>query len=208
MFGNIGRQGIATSKSAQDVLRLLALAPQWTEGTLRSEMCGAAQTAEAAYKLLTSGKLEVGNTARVMWTTIAAVFLAGQFINYATKGHSTLDNEEGHQGDIFIPGGKHGYYLSPYTFTNQYAEQFHRYYIQNGGVSKNMGTKIGASLDAAAQIANNKLHPVIRAGETLWIGHDYFGRPLPGFDRIIEAAKTAAFLPIPLNPILKSNPVS
>jgi len=69
-----------------------------------------------------------------------------------------------------------------------------------------MGTKIGASIDAAAQIANNKLHPVIRAGETLWTGHDYFGRPLPGFNRVIEAAKTAAFLPIPLNPILKSNP--
>lgn len=206
MFGNLGRQGFAKSKTMQDILRIGFLAPQWSEGTARSEMRGAAQTAQAAYKFVTSGKVEVGNSARVMMTTIIAVLLGGQLLNYVFKGHSTLDNEEGHQADIFIPGGKHGFYLSPFTFTNQYMEQFHRYYVDKGGLAPNVGSKVSASLDAIAQILSNKLHPVARAGQTVVTGHDYFGRPLPGFDRLVEAGKTMAFLPIPLNPILKSNP--
>lgn len=181
LIGNLGRQGLLTSRSAQDMARLTFLAPQWTEGMARTETRAIGQTAGAVVDAAKGKGLRLGTTAKTMGTGLAAHFILNQIINYATRGKPTWENDEkGHKLDAFIPDkieGSNGYWMSPMGL---YAELSHD--------AQRLFRREGTVLGTAADIANNKLTFGPRAGITLATGKDFRGRPLPtDSSRISEA---------------------
>lgn len=116
VFGTIGRQGLVKSRTGQDIMSLLFLAPQWTEGRIRSDIGAITGSIKAAGQAVTGKKPELNMQSRVVGSTILMYLLANQAINLATTGHSTFENEKGHELEAFIPdkiSGSKGYWLNP-----------------------------------------------------------------------------------------------
>ena len=205
LFGNIGRQGVFRSRTMQDLARIALFAPQWMEGTLSSEIQALGQTAGAVLDAVTGKRIRAANTARVMLATAAGLLLANQVINYATTGHGTSENEEGHKMDAWIPGGHYGFWINPLTFLNSFLESFHRYYEDQQ--PRTVDDKLNSALDALTRIGGNKLSGPMRGVWTALSGRDYRGRPIDSFKgRITEGVMSASPLPIPLSPLLERNP--
>jgi hypothetical protein len=93
-FGSLGRQGWIKSQTGQDIARLLALAPQWNEGLVKSEFQGAWNTASAAAKKVLGRQAAVGLLGRSVMAAGIALFAANQLINLYTRGHPTWKNPE------------------------------------------------------------------------------------------------------------------
>jgi hypothetical protein len=182
-YRNLGSQGIFKSKTFQDLARFALLAPQWTEGLIRSEARGYGQLAKAPFE----GK--VGNIGKGVGTGLVAYLAFTQLINMLTRGQPTWKNPEpGHKLDAWIPDvmqGSNGYFISPLSV---FAETTHDAvkYIERGK----------SPADVPGQLLDNKLSPGVRAFRDLVYGKDFYGRPLEGFDRVTQAAKEVA--PIPL----------
>lgn len=116
VFGTIGRQGLVRSRTGQDILSLLFLAPQWKEGRIRTDVSAITGSAKAAGQLATGKRPTINMQTRVVGSIILMNILANQAINMMTRGHSTFDNEKGHELDAYIPdklGGSAGYWLNP-----------------------------------------------------------------------------------------------
>lgn len=119
-FGNIGRQGWFKSKTAQDIARLVALAPQWNEGLIKSEAGAVRQGMESAYDAATGKRIAAGVLLRSVAGMVLAQFAANQIINYYTRGQPTWKNKEeglGAKLSAWIPdledkNGK-GFFLHP-----------------------------------------------------------------------------------------------
>lgn len=115
-FGTIGRQGWIRSRTGQDIMSMFFLAPQWTEGRIKSDVQGTLGAMKNIGQLAMGKRPEVSMQTRVVGTTILAYLVANQAINMMTTGHSTFENEKGHELDAFVPdvmsGGK-GYWLNP-----------------------------------------------------------------------------------------------
>lgn len=145
MFGNIGRQGWFKSRTAQDVIRMMFLAPQWVEGLVKKEW-GLAKT---PYRALI-GKTNV--LGKAIGQGILAMFALTQGINLITRGKPTWQNEEeGHMFDAWIPGkgeDNPGFFISPLSVFSELAHDAIRM----------LETKPKA-WDAARQIGENKLGP-------------------------------------------------
>ena len=123
-FGNLNRQGIFKSRTAQDLARLFWLAPQWNEGLIRSELGGAGQIATSIKDAATGKRLAMGALGRDMIGSTLGIFAANQLINQMTRGKYTWENPEegwGSKVSAWIPdvvGGKgSGFFLNPLGVT-------------------------------------------------------------------------------------------
>lgn len=199
-FGNLGRQGIFKSKSAQDVARLVALAPQWVESMARTELKGAAQIAKGTtYDPIVHKTLLTGSIGKGVAQGLIAYFVGTQIVNYITRGHSTFENpEDNHKLDAWIPdvtGKSHGFFLSPFSVVAELTHDMLRY-----------SSKEPTKWEAAMRIASNKASPMARAAKVLLTGRDYDGKQITDtWKRVKQAAFALAPTPIPLAPLIKGS---
>lgn len=118
-FGNLGRQGLFRSRTAQDIARLVALAPQFNESLLRSEVGATYQTLRLPDRSIAARKLVMGSLLKSAGPLIVGMFAANQIINMVTRGKPTWENEEegfGPKISAWIPdfiGGGKGFFLNP-----------------------------------------------------------------------------------------------
>lgn len=183
-YRNLGNQGLLKSKTFQDGARFLMFAPQWLEGRLGSEARGYGQIAKVPF----TGKL--GNIGAGMATGLVAYFAAGQLINMLTRGQPTWKNPEpGHKLDAWIPDpmGSNGQFISP---ASVFAETAHD--------AMKMHERGEAAADIPGDLAKGAVGPVPRAAWDLLTGKDFYGRQLHGFDRITQAVKDVAPVPLAL----------
>ncbi len=195
-FGNLGRQGILKSASAQDLARLTLLAPQWVEAMLQKEARGVKQAAQAPFESIRDRQVKVGTIAKGLGTGLFAFFVATQLVNKYTTGHFTFDNkDEEHKLDAFIPdptGKSAGWWVSPFSVVAHNTHDIMKY-AEKG---KN-------PIQIGGQVLQNKLSPLARAGKTLAFQTDWSGTKLLGADRVAkETAKSLLPLPLPLSSAL------
>lgn len=181
-FGNLGRQGLFSTATAQDMARLIFLAPQWANSMIASQGRGLAQAGALLHP-----ERRPGNVVGAMASGWATMFVANQVINMITKGRPTWDNEEGHKTEAYIPGGKNGFYLSPLSLVG---EEFHtaQRYMEGG-------TSAGG---AAARILSNKFSPMMRAQNAVnpIVRRDSMLRPIKPGEELGTAAR--ALMPVPI----------
>lgn len=141
LFGNLGRQGALVSKSAQDMARLIALAPQWNESLIRGEVGGIGQIGKSVIDAATGRRLAMGALGRQMVASTVSIFIANQIINQATRGKFTWQNPEegiGAKLSAWIPdkiGGKgSGFFLNPMSVSSEILSTFIHGY-ENAGNS-------------------------------------------------------------------------
>lgn len=201
-FGNLGRQGTLRSATMQDLGKLVALAPQWVDSMARTETGAAsgmvkylgstAKNVATGKPVPTAGPILKGTSA-----TILAMIAATQLINMATRGQPTWKNEEeGHKLDAWIPsiGGGEGYWFSPLSLPMELTHDVVRYTDQGK-----------SPLTTVAQIAGNKVSPVLRATQTAYSGRDYAGRKLSDTERVATAAANLLPLPLAVQPLVKGS---
>lgn len=189
-FGNLGRQGLFRSKTFQDLSRLLFLAPSWFESMARTE---AGSVRQAGKYLGSVGKKPLGSLAKGTGSLLFAMFVGTQLVNQYTRRQFTWQNDEpGHKLDAWIPGGKAGFWVSPFSLPMEITHDIIRYTAQGK-----------SPLDTVSQIVGNKLSPVVRAEEVLRTGRDYTGQKLPDGQRVKTAAANLLPLPLPLQPLVK-----
>jgi len=184
-FGNLGRQGIFKSATAQDVARMVMLAPQWANSMIASQARGIGQLGSFAGGLLHGEAKPIGNVGAAMGVGYLGMLMANQVINLITKGQPTWDNEEGHKLDAYIPGGKNGFYLNPASIV---AEELHtlQRYVEGGAEPG----------EAVQRLGINKMSPLARAAFALGAGRDAMNRPIAPGNRLSVAAKSLNPLPI------------
>lgn len=118
-FGNLGRQGVFKSRTAQDTARFLALAPQWNEALVRSEAGALAEMGRFALDTAQGERLYAGLLMRAVGGMLLAQFAANQIINISTRGYPTWQNPEegvGAKLSAWIPdliGKGPGFFLHP-----------------------------------------------------------------------------------------------
>lgn len=190
-FGNLGRQGLFKSKSAQDVMRLLFLAPQWNEGLIRSELGGVKDIAKAGLNAAQGKKATMGLLGREMLTTGVSLFVASQIINQATRGKFTWENpEEGWASKLsaWIPdkvGGSSGFFLNPMGLT---AETAH--------VLMNSYERAHNTYQPIIDYARSRASSVMRPLATFALGKDSLGRDIKPGQRWKQTLSDAVPAPI------------
>jgi len=195
-FGNIGRQGVFKSKTAQDFARFLMLAPQWVEGMARTEARSYGRLTGAS-KLLGQRQdvTPLGTTGRSVGKGLVFMFGLTQAINMLTRGKPTWKNdEEGHKMDAWIPSwgsNKEGFWFSPLSVFNEVTHDLYRL-----GEAKLQGNKpVG---DAAIDILSNKESPISRALVVMGTGKTSRGERITSTAGryLTEPAKAMAPMPI------------
>lgn len=196
VFGNLGSQGLFQSKTMQDLARTVFLAPQWAESQIRAELRGASQLARVPLDAV-RGKLRTGMVAQGMASGVIAMLAANQVINQMSRGQFTWQNKEDDRKlDAFIPGGKRGFWFSPFEIAAETLHQAHRLFARSE-----------SPIDALTGIAANKLSPLARGVKDLLSGRDFAGHPyLSPKDRVRAALLDAAPFPMPLNTIVEKDP--
>ncbi len=190
-FGNLGRQGIFKSKTAQDMARMIWLAPQWNEGLIRSELGGVGQIAKSAVDAATGRRLAMGLLGRELLTTGVSLFAASQIINQVTRGKFTWENpEEGFGAKIsaWIPdkvGGSSGFFLNPMGLT---AETAH--------LLLNSYEKTGSNWKPFLNYFRSRSSTAARPIWTMATGKDELGKNIRDEDRVKESLKSAIPAPI------------
>lgn len=192
LFGNLGRQGLFKSATAQAMARFAALAPQWNEGLIRSEVGGAAQAAKfAAQKLAGNKEATMGIRGRNFVTTAASLFVASQLMNLASRGVPTWQNpEEGPEAKMsgWIPdaiGKSAGFFFNPAGLTAETSHLLMKNFERSGNVHEAVKSYLRSRESALARMA-----------DTFFTGEDPFGRQIPK-DQIWEGiAKAGAPVPI------------
>lgn len=190
-FGNLGRQGIFKSATAQDLMRMLVLAPQWNEGLIRSEAGGVGQIAKSAFDAATGRRFAMGLLGREMLTTGVALFAASQIINQMTRGKFTWENpEEGFGSKIsaWIPdkiGGGAGFFLNPMGLT---AETAH--------LLLNSYEKSGNTYEPVVNYLRSRASAITKPLWTFATGKNQIGQNIKPEDRWKETAKAAIPAPI------------
>lgn len=190
-YRSLGSQGVFKSQTWKDIMRTVALAPQWVEGGVATELRSLGQAGKIPIDLFTKQTFRIGQLAKTMGTGLFAYLAITQIVNLASRGKPTWENpEKNHQLDAFVPdflSGSGGYWMSPLTVFGETAHDWIRY-----------EDKETSQLGIAARIIGNKLHPVIHAGRDLFLGRDFFGKPLPtDVERIKQAAYDVMPEPIP-----------
>lgn len=188
-FGNLGRQGTFKSQSWRDMTRLIFLAPQWVEGLVRTEAGAAKQLAMAPIDLASGKGLRVGMLGKSVATGLLAYAAASQIINLMTTGKPTWDNPAGHKMDAFIPdvlGHSNGFWLSPFSVVAEVTHDVMRYWDREANKS-----------DILMDIIKNKTGPLFAMSRDIFIGKDFYGRPLGGlWDRSKQASVDGAPFPL------------
>jgi hypothetical protein len=210
-FGNLGRQGWFQSKTAQDTMRLLFLAPQWNEGLIKSEYGAVKQTGQAVVDVARGKPFYVGPLARSVGVLAVSQFVANQMINLITRGHPTWQNpEEGFGAKIsaWIPdklgGGGSGFFLHPFGLAGEVSHLLVKGYERAAGVMKEPENKREVALQAASAMAQD-LNDYLRSRASVatrgaWViasRRDYLGRSIKPENLATQAVKEAFPKPIP-----------
>lgn len=192
LFGNLGRQGIFKSKTAQDIMRMIMLAPQWNESLLRAEGGGAIQAGKAAIDAVTGKKLAMGALGRGMAANTIGLFAANQILNYATRGKPTWENPEegwGSKLSAWIPdkiGGKgSGFFLNPLGVSAEISHMFLNSMERHGSIP-----------EFIRDYAKSRASAVARPAVTLATGKDAIGGNIRSENLGREIAKSAVPAPI------------
>ncbi len=191
-FGNLGRQGIFKSKTAQDIARMIWLAPQWNEGLIRSELGGVGQIGQSVADAVTGKRMAMGALGRDMIAGTLGIFAANQLINQGTRGKFTWENPEegwGSKLSAWIPdhvGGKgSGFFLNPLGVT---AEISH--------LLLNSYERKGSGWEAVKDFARSRTSAAGRPFMTWITGQDALGGRIKAGDMTKEVVKSA--LPVPI----------
>lgn len=137
-FGNLGKQGWFTSRTSQDIMRMIFLAPGWNEGLIRSEFRGVRQIGESIVNAATGKRFAMGALGRQMIAGTLGIFAANQILNQATRGKFTWDNPEEEWGaklSAWIPdvaGKSSGFFLNPLGITAEISHQLLTSYERTG----------------------------------------------------------------------------
>jgi hypothetical protein len=194
-YGNIGRQGWFKSKTAQNLARLVGLAPQWVEGLVKKE--ATAYSRVSGLSSLTGqrqGVTTLGTTGRAMGRAMVFMFGLTQAINLITRGKPTWQNEEeGHKLDAWIPAigsDKEGFWMSPMAIFNEVTHDLYRI----GEAKMVQGQPM---MDTVTQVLSNKESPIARGLIVMGTGRSPTGEKITSsMGRVAEAGKAMAPLPI------------
>lgn len=192
IFGNLGRQGWFKSKSNQDLMRLLTLAPQWNESLIKGEVGGVAQIGKSVVDAVTGRRLAMGMLGRQMVASTAAVFLFNQVLNQITRGHPTWENPEegiGAKLSAWIPDGigknSSGFFLNPLSVSAEIASTLLEKYERTGN-----------TYDPIIQYFRNRASTVTRPLATFFTKTNFLGQKLKPTDVWKETRKDAIPAPI------------
>jgi ribosomal protein L24 len=197
LFGNMMSQGWIKSATANDLARLFYLAPSWNMGRIASEFGGFGQAAKNVKDSAFQKRMLAGSLTKSMGTIALAYFVANQFINYLTRGQPTWENKDDYTGakiSAWIPdfmGGKsQGMWLNPMglvaEITHQIVERAHK------------------RKDVLAALSDVNQYKLSNFGKSAWVlatGEDWMQNHLHDWDRVKEALKQGAPVPIPANTI-------
>lgn len=156
-FGNLGRQGILKSRTAQDTARLLFLAPQWNEGLIRSELGAITGTVKGIASTAKEGRLSFGILPRAVGAMIVAQFAANQLINYITRGKPTWENEEeglGAKLSAWVPdvvGKGPGFFLHPLGLAAEVTHLLSQKYEKKGDAREAIMAFMGGRLSTLSR---------------------------------------------------------
>jgi len=190
-FGNLGRQGIFKSKSAQDLARMIFLAPQWNEGLIRSELGAITQTGKAIGQLARGENVFGGVLMRSVGAMALMQFVANQLINYYTRGKPTWENPEegfGAKVSAWIPdkiGGGPGFFLHPLGLAAETTHLITSKFEKTGDMAKTLN-----------QYARSRSSVSMRPVLTFITQQDFLGRHLKPGTVWGEMAKSA--IPVPI----------
>lgn len=189
-MGNMGRQGWFKSRTMQDTARMLALAPQWNEGLIMSEIGALGQAGTAVKEAAQGQRLYSGTLLRSVGGMAAMIFIANQAINYATRGHPTWDNpEEGIGAKLSAwmpdPFGGPGFFLNPLSLPAETAGLLLKRYEKDRNALDPLNDYIRSRMSYAASPASVEL-----------TRRDQLGRPIREEDVPKEMAR--ALLPFPI----------
>jgi hypothetical protein len=191
-FGNLGRQGVFRSKTAQDISKIILLAPQWVESMARTEAGTVGQSLKYGVQKLAqpvTGKEPIlGGLAKSTGAMLLATVAATQVANMLTRGKPTWENpEEDHKLDAWIPGGKEGFWVTPYGLPMELTHDLIRYNEQGK-----------SPLDIGRQMLSNKESPLARAAQVGVTGRDYTGQKLSDPSTLKNIGKNLLPLPLPV----------
>lgn len=191
-FGNLGRQGWFKSRTAQDIARILFLAPQWNEGLIMSEFGALRDIPRMAMDAAKSKRLFAGVLLRSSGGMATMFFIANQIINQATRGKFTWENPEegfGAKLSAWIPDlleGGPGFFLHPLGLAAETTHLLTNMYSRAGGDL----TKVG--LDYVRSRSSSFLRPF-----WTWVTRsDVLGRYKGGNSLLKEIGKS--FIPTPI----------
>ena len=190
-FGNLGRQGIFKSKTAQDTARLLALAPQWNEGLIRSEIGAVTGSVKGIGSSIKEGRPSFGILPRAVGAMLLGQFIANQIINYITRGKPTWENEEegiGAKLSAWVPdvvGGGPGFFLHPAGLAAEVTHLLSQKYEKKGDLREALLAFVGGRYSTLAR-------PLV----TFLTRHDVFGKLIRPENIWKETAKSAIPTPI------------
>lgn len=196
-FGQLGRQGLFKSRTAQDLARLFVLAPQWNEGLIRSELGAYMGVGKSAMDAATGRRIYAGTLMRSVGGMALATFAGNQLLNMYFRGHPTWQNkEEGFGAKVsgYVPdvvGGGPGFFVHPLGVA---AEMTHLFL---NSIEKNPSQSLaGKVMDAGRQLATWRASALMRPFVTWMTGKDFMGRAISTEDLPGEVAKSALPLPI------------
>lgn len=191
-FGNLGRQGIFKSRTAQDIARLIWLAPQWNEGLIRSELGGVGQIGKSMVDAATGRRFAMGALGRDMIAGTLGIFAGNQLINQLTRGKFTWENPEegwGAKLSAWIPdkvGGKGaGFFLNPMGVTAEISHMLLNSYERKG-----------SGWEAAKDFFRSRSSAVARPIVTAATGKDALGGNIKPSNYTKEVLKSSAPVPI------------
>lgn len=190
-FGNLQNQGWFRSKTAQDLARLIFLAPQWNEGLIMSELKGLAGVGKTLYDAQTRQKLAVSGLTRAAGIMMLAQFAANQLINLVSRGHPTWENkEDGLDAKLsaYIPdyiGEGPGLFWSPMALPAETAHLLYKMHERTGDMD-----------EAINSYARSRLGTVTRPIATWAFKKDAFGRSIRSEELWNEILKSAVPAPI------------
>lgn len=196
-FGNLGRQGWFKSATGRDLARLLALAPQWNEGLVKSEFGGAKQLAKGAVNVAQGKSANIGALGRSLATMAVGTFVANQIINQVTRGKFTWENpEEGWESKVsaWIPdkiGNGPGFFFNPVGVT---AEISH---LLAKGYERGQGGPLAKSFAAVRDTARSRESTLAKPIDTWVTGRDALGRQIKPDD--LPKSVASAALPLPIS---------
>ena len=98
-FGGLNYAAMGRNPALMDASKLLIQAPDWTESTVR-------QLGSAMPFIGGAGQ---GQRSAFLAKAIGGMLATTEVANYALSGHSTLDNQPGHQFEIEVPDPAGGY---------------------------------------------------------------------------------------------------
>lgn len=193
-FGNLNSQAWIKSRHAQDLARLVFLAPQWNESLIRAEF-EAVKDAGALLKNLPQGRLKVGTLGRAVATAFIGQFIANQLINWFFRDKPTWENEEeGFEAKLsaYVPdylGNSKGYFLNPMTLPAEISHLILKGHARTGRWDQ-------ALIDAI----KSRFSSFGRFGDVFIEGKNSVGERATGLgNRLALAAEDSAPLPIGAN---------